>query len=193
MDIFKEEKPKKHEWLLPALAIFFIFSLLTTASYFGFENAYKNRLYPKIRIAGIDLGGKTRAEAKDILNKVVQTINENGVKFTYQNNEAFIYPILSSFEGDIAFPIIAFDVDGSVEEAYSIGRKEGYFRNLFMKVNSLFRGYHLKIPIKTEGEEIKKILKDNFNHLEQKAQDAELTATTTWKSNWQKQIVFEIL
>ncbi len=189
----KEEKEKpEFDWLQHGVAVFFIFLLLLSASYFGFSNAYKTKILPKTSIAGMEIGGMRKKELKEMLNEKVNQVNESGVKFTFKDKETVINPIVSSFEGDIAFSIINFNVDKAVDKAFSIGRRGSFLENFSAKINSLFYKTELEMDLSMEEEQITKILEENYKNIEKNAVDAGLVATTTWKNSWQKEITFEV-
>lgn len=189
----KDEKDKKQQkWLRHSVAVFFIFLFLLSVLYLGFNNVYKNRVMPRIKVAGTEMGGKTKEEAKEELNKMINQVNESGVVFFYGDKEVTINPIISSFEGDIAFSIINFDAQKTIDDIYSLGRQDNFLKNTFFKINSLFYETRLPIKVSVKKEQLVKILEENYKNIEKKAKNASLTATTTWENRWEKKVEFKI-
>ena len=189
----KEKEENKAKWLRHTVAVFFIFALLSTVFYFGFNRVYKDKILPGINVAGIKLSGLTQEEAKNTLNQIIDPINESGIKFIYQDKEAIITPVISSFEGDIAFSVMVFHINETVEAMFSIGRDGSFLINLFSKLSSLLYNKNFNISFSIEDDQIIKILEENYENIEGKATDATLLATTTWDEYRRKEIAFEIV
>lgn len=188
-----ENSKNMTKWLQHTVAIFFIFVLLSIVLYLSFNTLYRNKIYPGMSVAGIKLSGLTLGEAKDILNKTIDPINDKGIKFEYQNKEAIITPVVSSFGGDMAFSVIVFHVNETVDSIYSMGRSGSLAKDILFKFSSLFYKRNFNMSFSTEDEQIIKILEENYKDIEGQAKNADLTATTTWNIYRQKKIVFDII
>lgn len=175
MDIESVKKNKTWKWLLVIVIIFFIIFLLTLSFYLFFEKKYKNKIYPGVLVGKIDLSGATETEAKKILNNKINHVNQNGVAFHYGGEEAIIFPIISSFESDLAYQIINFDVDKTVSMAYGIGRDGNFLKNLKNKISCFTSGRLIELAVAANDQEIEKILKEKFSLVETPAQNARLS------------------
>lgn len=170
-------------------------------SYLLFEQKYQNKIYPGISLGNIDLGDLTKIEAKNLLNQKINQLNQNGIIFVYnknntalnaQNNQwrmTSVMPIIHSFDNDLAYQIIFFDVQQAVESAYSNSRDNDFWLNLRNKIETLIYKKQISIMHTIDEQEIKKILYENHKEFEMLAQDAELTASY---SNQHKKIVFNV-
>ncbi|MBU2474426.1 peptidoglycan binding domain-containing protein, partial [Patescibacteria group bacterium] len=170
-------------------------------SYLLFEQKYQNKIYPGISLGNIDLGDLTKIEAKNLLNQKINQLNQNGIIFVYnknntalnaQNNQwrmTSVMPIIHSFDNDLAYQIIFFDVQQAVESAYSNSRDNDFWLNLRNKIETLIYKKQISIMHTIDEQEIKKILYENHKEFEMLAQDAELTASY---SNQHKKIVFDV-
>lgn len=175
MDIETIKKNKNWKWLLVVVIIFFIAFLLLLSLYLFFENKYKNKIYPGVSVGRIDLSGATKSEVKKILNNKINLFNQNGVTFHYGDEKTVLFPVISSFESDLAYQIINFDIDKTVDKAYSIGRNDKFFKNLINKINALIERKSIELVIEINSEEIEKILKEKLSLLESPAQNARLS------------------
>lgn len=187
----KPEENKKFKWLRILVACFFIVLAIIVATYLIFEENYKNRIYPGVRLENINLGGLTKVKAKEKIEEKINQINQNGIKFKYQEHEATITPIISSLGGELAYQIIFFDLEKTVDNIFDFGRNEGILKNLKAKIKALRKGETVKVEVEIEAEEIEKILNENYKEFEQIGQSAELFATTSKK--WARKIEFTIL
>ena len=176
----KPEPEKKHRhWPLYLVAVFFILADLAVSSYLLFAELYRNKIYPGVSVGQIALGGKTEEEAKNILEKKVNELNQNGLKFDYGQNEATITPIISSFNGDLAYQIIAFNTDDALARAWAVGRGGNFFANLQQQWQALLFGAPIPVAATCNDDQIEKMLTDNFDQFAAPPENARLIATTT--------------
>ena len=162
------------KWLLVTAIIFFIAVLIIASLYFIFEKKYKNKIYPRTWIGEINLSGKTIEQAKSLINKKINNINQSGITFHYQKNKASIMPTVISTESDFAYQIINFDSEKSIEQVYSLSRDNTFFLNLKNKVTSLIHNRAVNLSFSMNETEIQNILKENFSSFETPAQNAKL-------------------
>ncbi|MDD5528223.1 MAG: VanW family protein [Patescibacteria group bacterium] len=185
-----EDKKPRH-WPLYLTAVFFILADIAVASYFIFEENYKNKAYPGVSVGRLSLGGKTADEARKIIETKINDINQNGIRFNYDQSEATVTPIISSFNGDIALQVINFNTDDMVSRAVSIGRNGGIYHNIREQLAAMLSGWRIPASFSTNDDLIKKILADNFGRFAAPAENAKLFATTTVESG-KKELSLEI-
>jgi vancomycin resistance protein YoaR len=174
LNFHTETKDSRRRWLLNAAIIFVITALVAGGLYFIFEAKYKNKIYPGIMAGGIDLSGKTPEEAKKIINKKVNRINQDGITFYYQGSKTVITPIISSFESDLAYEIINFNTEETVNSAFAFGRNDNFFVNLQNKARAAAFKEAIAFKIEINEEKILQALKSNFSQFEIPAEDAKL-------------------
>jgi vancomycin resistance protein YoaR len=176
----KPEEQKKHRhWPLYLVAVFFILADLAVSTYLIFERYYQNKIYPGVAVGQVYLGGKTAEQAKNILESKINDINQNGLKFDFGENEATITPIIASFNGDLAYEVINFDVDDTVAGAMSVGRSAGIPANFQNQLLALLDGWRIPVSFSTDDNQIKKMLADSFGQFAAPPKNAQLFATTT--------------
>ena len=84
---------------------------------------YNSKIYPKVWVEDIDLGGKTKDEAKKaIIQKHNNTINKKNIAIKLNDKE---YTIGLSKLG------MKYDYSATIDKAYDVGRKENIFKNYF--------------------------------------------------------------
>lgn len=175
----KQEKKKNWLWLRLLLAVFFILLVILTASYLVFEEIYKNKIYPGLRLNQIDLSALSREETKKKLEEKIDGINQNGIRFRYQESQTALMPIISSLGGDLAYEIISFETNGTIDRAFNFGRSDNFFKDLGRKIKMMIGGQKINMDFNIEEEEIKNILYENFHSFERPGKDAALMATTS--------------
>lgn len=163
------------KWLLSFIAIFFILIILPVISFFIFEYKYQNKFYHGIYLGDINLSGKNYQKAKTEINSKINYFQQNGIIFHYYNQDTILYPIISSMEGDLAFELISFDVDNTLNDIYQIGRTGNFYQKFLQKISTFFNKRKYSIGYTINSEEVKKFLQDNFSQFNTPAKNAELT------------------
>lgn len=88
--------------------------LLATVAVLGLRVAYEGKIYPAISVAGVAVGGETKATATGQLAEMARDFESSAVTFTYQDRV---------FKPNLNDLGITLDVDGSVDRAYQLGRE----------------------------------------------------------------------
>ncbi|MFH1233717.1 MAG: VanW family protein [Patescibacteria group bacterium] len=162
--------------LLKTAIIFFVLIDLIAGGFWLFEKKYQHKIYPNIFLGDYNLSGKTVEEARQLINQQIDKISQDGINFTYQNNETNIKPIISSIESDLAYRIINFDVDQTLNQAINFGRDNNFFINLKNKITAGLFKKRIILAVNFNQTEIEKILQEKFSNFEQPAQDATIVA-----------------
>lgn len=190
------KKKKNHIFIRITMFILTSGIVITTIilSYLIFEKKYHDKIYPDIYLDNIDLSNLTREQAETILNGKINKINENGIIFYHQINtgdkktfeKMTIFPIISSFSGDIANEIIKFDIKKTIDNAFLIGRTNknilpnsinelpDYFTGIREKIDVIRNGRQIEFSFYLNERELIKNLKGKFNEFEIPAKNAEL-------------------
>lgn len=158
-------------WLLITAAIFFAMVIILFTPYWLFGKKYHNRIYPGIYAGDLNLSGKTREEARDLLNKELDKYYQSGIIF-YLNGARFaLFPTVASAETDFSYNIINFNAEQTIKAAFAAGRKTS-----FLKAAKALAGKKIFINLSysADEEEINKILAQNFSQYEIPARNAEL-------------------
>ena len=168
-------KNKSVKWLLILVAIFLIFIILIISGYFIFEKCYQNKIYPGARLGNIDLGGMTFEQAKKTINQKVDMINQNGTIFHYHNYQATLLPLISSVEGDLAYQLISFDLEKTINPIFNYGRDKNFKKNLWLKLNLIYNKKIFIAHYTINEAEIYDFLTSHFSSFETPAKSAKLT------------------
>lgn len=173
----------KPRWLLAIAIIFFILLLSAGAGLLVFDGMFKNRIYSNVFIGHFNLGGKSAAEAKRLIDQEVDKINQRGVIFSYKNYQTAITPVIASVDGDLAYQVINFNTDQTVAAALNYGRGGNFFINLKNKLLALTAKKQLALAMSINREEIVKILDNNFSETYEPAEDARLIINKAPETN----------
>ena len=104
----------------------FVLAFIYVGTLFFNSAKYENRIYPGVKVAGVDLGGETRAEAAKSLSKKIKGLPDN-IVLSGQNQYKYSQDSLG----------VSYDIQKSADNAFQIGRN-----------NSLnpIKEYHENIP-----------------------------------------------
>ncbi len=163
------------KWLPEVAIIFFIVSLTAIWLLFCFETIYQNKIYPGIWLGQTGLSGKTKEQAKIIINNKINNINQAGIIFYYDKAQTVVLPTITSTESDFAYRIIGFDVETTIDQTYAFGRSSDFFTNLQNKIKAIFYKQPINLIIAINKEEINNLLTENFSQFETPAQNAKLS------------------
>lgn len=176
-----EEVKKTKTWLLGVAIVFFLL-LLSSSGVFALEKIYDNKVYPKTYLGETKLSGKTKEEVKKIISEKVNSINQSGIIFKYNNHETTIYPIITSIKSDLAYEIIHFDTEATVNEI--IKKNNNKIQDIKNKIFSLFQTKNVYLNFSLNEDELIKIIEQNFSQFHMPAENATLeykidTSSTT--------------
>jgi len=169
--------------LLLGVAFFVVFAFSVSFAYFFYDNSHINKIYSGIKISNIDVSGKTKKEARELINNKIDKINTDGIKFYYENKSIDIFPTIASLESDSAYTIIDFKIDSAVNQAFKKGRDKTWFSNLKNKILLLVNNQNIKIEIITNEEKILRTLKDSYSMFETNPMDAKIIYNESFVSS----------
>jgi len=162
-------------WLLSIVIIFFIMLFLAAAAYASFDYIYQAKIYPGIYIGEYPLGGLSKNQALNLLNKQIDNINQKGINFKFGEHSAALMPQIASIEGDFAYQLINFDAEKTIDKIFAVGRNKSFFYNLNDKIRTLIFKKNYPVIFSLDEKEIISILENNFSTFYIPPTDAKLT------------------
>lgn len=139
--------------------------LVVSASLFAFQRAYASKIYPGVSVSGIDLAGKTKNEAKTLLDKKILTLQQQTVTLKAGNTEV---PVTVADTG------LNFDTEKTVKNAYAVGRDSKFLNQLFASVKTLYEKNSITALTIIDQEKYKKFCEKNIPAINKDAKSAEL-------------------
>jgi len=122
---------------------------LLFASSLGYAYAYEGKIYPKIVVAGVKVGGLTLDEAKEAVAKKAQELNEKGPEITY--NDQTLKPKLDEMG-------VTFNVDEAVTKAYQLGRAGNIFQKFKDNLILLVRQNKIEMTLQIDEQKFEDFL-----------------------------------
>ncbi len=177
----KKTKTTKTPWPIKLLAVFFILIILFVGLDLAYSKIYDQKIILGVTINSTDLGGKTREEARDLIQKTSDQLISKGLTFYSDSRKVNISPIISSpSDPDFTYEILSFNADQMADDALRTGHQKtanplaDFWSNLKEQAKTLIQGQTLSIKYNLNESELVKILKDNFTSEEVPALDAKL-------------------
>lgn len=185
LEILNIKKPKPrpavtNRLMIEATAFFVLLSalILLATPVIAYEMIYKNKIYVGIYVDGINIGGLTKNQAIDELNRNYDGIRNNGLNFLY-NNRNFNLPFtaVSPTDPDLAFETLNFSIEEMVDSAYKYGRQGRWEEHIQAQLIALLNKAELPLAYNLNEVELKNALIQKFSSLEKPAKDAQLAFT----------------
>ncbi|HRY63176.1 MAG TPA: VanW family protein [Patescibacteria group bacterium] len=159
------------KWLL-GVAVFLIVAIVFGGAVVIYNYYYNGRVYPAVRFDELDLGGKTKEQARSLIQAKIDQLLEKGVAFNYNEQREIIKPIIygSDSEG-LAYELWNYDLDKMVDNIYAVGRGDGGWLE---RIEGLFGRVRVEPEYRIKEKEVGEILKEKFGQLEEPGEEAEL-------------------
>ena len=156
----------------------FIILIITIASLvfasFAYSQSYKDKAISGLSFSNYNLSGRDQEEIENLINKEVEKYNNEGMSFYYQDKKTNLSPTISSFEPDLAYPIVSFDTKKTAKNAINYGKDKSFVENIVKSFSTLINGKKVKLVYNLEEKKIGELLKAKYKELEYPAQDAKL-------------------
>ena len=170
-----EPTPNKNfKWPLLVAAIFLTVALMLTATVFAFQYRFRDRIYPRISIGNVPIGGLTPTSAVKLITEKADSFSQKGLVFSYAGKSVVFLPIVSSLGSDMAYQLVSFDIETSIRRAKETGRISAFDKYFFFKILDIFKSKYLELSYTINENEVKRFLDANFSEFSQPAKNASL-------------------
>ena len=130
MENDNKKKSKKKFIIIGIIIVVLLLIGLFVSTIFALINIGNEKIIGGISIAGVDVSGLSKEEAKSKLEEIYNPKKEKEIKLKYNEYETTISPVLMEVD---------FKIDQAIENAYSIGKNSNIFINnydiLFALIN----------------------------------------------------------
>ena len=117
--------------------------LIVGASYTGYRLAFRGLIFPKVAVAGIEVGGMDRITALKLVDKYFST-NPSSIILRINENEI-------SKINEIK---VERDFNWAVEQAYTVGRNGNLLTQISEQIKTLFQSRNIAVPISYDKEDL---------------------------------------
>ena len=144
--------------MLILIAAFFIIN------YVIWNNHYRGRIYPGVKIGDYDLGGKTLDETRGYISENIKKIEASGLRFRYGSKSVNLNTSVASFDSDLSYSALSFDLEKTASIAYG-NESNKTFLNYLINLLSPAEKKQVKAIYTLDDSAIKSFLSDNFPEL----------------------------
>jgi vancomycin resistance protein YoaR len=172
-----EPKPDyKLTWEIIIAFILLALIVFIATPIFAYEAMYQHKIYSGVYIDGLNLGGLTREQSIELLNRNFDNIRRSGLNFNF-NNQTYNLPItaVSPTDPDLAFEILSVEVDDLASQAFMYGRFGGWALAMRDQLIALLNKAELPLKYNLNEAELRKSLEERFGQLAKPAQPARLS------------------
>jgi vancomycin resistance protein YoaR len=159
--------PKKRSFWLK-FSVIFVLALVTLLSPGGWAIAYKNRVYPNVVVAGINVGGLTQEEAKIALDQKIEELKTKGPTLSYDSN--VLNPSLEELG-------VSFDSTSAAQVAYDYGRKQSLRQKITSYYNIIAKKASVDVPLNVDQEKLTAYVDNLSTQLTKEATNAGVKVT----------------
>src|SRR5258706_4783069 len=131
--------------------------LIVTTAYAGYRLAFRNLIFPRVSVAGIDVGGMDRMSALKLVTSYFVATPTNVILETKGTEVAKLSGL--SVEHDLVW---------AVDQALGVGRNGNILTQITEQTRSLFEGRSIEVPISYDQDELKNIVDQMVDNLNQK-------------------------
>ncbi len=139
-------------WASVSLGILAIVALFISAFFVVYGRMYENRIFPGVRVLNVRLDGLTRQEARTSVQRAVDTALAKGLRFRYHGREADVDATAVAVSPDASHDLVRFNIDTAINQAYSVGRSDGWLRDVFNRLK--LRVAPFSVPVSMTFDDI---------------------------------------
>lgn len=111
------KKKKRWLWAL-AVGIAAMLFIIGGLSYYDWHKNYRHRVYPGIILGDQELSGLDRETVSQLLIEKVERFSEEGLIFSYHDNQKTLAIDDSSFDVDLSRPLVFFDEEATLNRIF---------------------------------------------------------------------------
>lgn len=148
-------------WFL--VGAFISLFLILSFSYIGFQNYYKEKVYPGVKINGIDFGKKTQTDVKSYFLQKNAEASDATFIFNFKENSATV----SAREIDFGY-----DDELLAQQAISIGRSKNPLSNISLILQAYTAGIDLSPAYRFSQAKLEEKLNPIFEKINEKPIEA---------------------
>ncbi len=144
------------------LLFIFLGVIVSTMALFSFEKFPQDKIAFGVKIANINVGGKTNEESKKIIQDKIADFNNKPmlvVLETEENKKQGAAIRISQLKPE-------YQVSETLKEAFSLGKEKNFFKNIKEKILALLGRRNLALNPKISEEELDNFLTKNFGSFE---------------------------
>ena len=150
------------EWVIFS---FLSLVLVLALSLFFYQKAYAGKIYHNVKVAELDVSGKTKSQVEYILINKIEALEQKEVILSANDQEATV---------KITDTGLNIDIDQILNDSYAVGRDSNFLNQLYKSAKTIFVKREIKIRTILDQEKFSKLLNEKIPSLSVKPINAEL-------------------
>lgn len=127
---------KNKKFLLWSIISVLLLILIAAAILLTYQRAYAGKIYPNISFGGIDLSGKTKQEAKTVLEERFQSALDKEILLSSNGMTA---------KAKLADTGLTFDFNNIINRGYAVGRDTNFFKNIISSSKTVYQKKEIEV------------------------------------------------
>lgn len=145
------------------------------AAAYGYENAFRGRIFPGVRVAGVRLDGLTPEAARQRIEQSVDDALDPGFVFRFKEKEFSLPRATVSLEDpDASQDLVRYDADPAIIKAFQAGRGGTFLTNAMNRMRMYVQTENIPLSAETNKPLVKRLLLAELENELLPAKDAQL-------------------
>jgi vancomycin resistance protein YoaR len=162
-------------WVGLSLVFLVVLGVGVSAAAYGYDTAYRERIYGGVSVAGLKLDGFTHAQATEALQSKVDRALEPGFRFKYGEDVVDLPRATVAVEDpDLSQDLIRYDVQTAVNDAFLRGRGNGIVSDSLARFGMLLHRNDLDLHADVNKPLVTKLLSEEIDKRSANPKDADL-------------------
>src|SRR5262245_19114964 len=163
-------KLKAHQKALVAMVVFITAGLLLAAGVWAYDTAQKDQIAPGVTVGGVDIGGRSVEDARDVIEEQVVDPLAKPVVVKYEGETYRLTPKQLETTADLS---------GMLDEATELSREGGLVERVSRYVQGSTVDADIEPRVAYSEEAIDEFIAKLAEDINKDAQDASITPSTT--------------
>ncbi len=182
-----ERRRKVFLWFGGLLGSVLLLAAIALGLYDQYLSQYKDKFYPGISVAGVEVAGMTYNDALDLVQEKVDLLYTVGIPIefpdapkeaegTVSSSSSLLTPdiVPLSLTGTVQ-SLYAVDIESSLDQAYAIGREGSIIRQLREQLGVWRKKHDFALAYEVDRDFIAEYIKGSFEVFETKAKNASIS------------------
>lgn len=174
---FTGSLPRRRGIIALLVLIFLVISTLFVGR--AYAARYTHTFYPGVHINSFAVGGKKPADVLEQLKQLEREIQSRGLVFTFATSSVALPLVPIATDPDLARPLVTFDWQGMIDEAYAVGRQGTWAQQWLERLRVRVSKLTIAVRYSIDEQELIGTLTSNFDHFEQQPREALLDLSGT--------------
>jgi len=172
-ELIKKPTKTSYKKIFVTTIILISIPLVLVGILFGYNQIYKEKIYPGVYVGDVNVGGLNDSEMTSALKSYEKKIKEEGIKIVLQNKEGK--------KEEVSVPLVKVTPTPSLYSGlYAVGRKGNVLQQLIKPITFIFKPYYTKTTFFIyDRKDIEEALKKELEKFEDKPQNASISISST--------------